>query len=217
MRIVRWVLILGVAAALGFFWWQHRASLTPEALRVWISQFGTSALFVYTILYAVNTVTLLPPIAIISLTAGLAFGSVIGFAGIMAGAMIGSAATFFISRKLGRGFVEKRLQGRFKSLDERLETKGFYTVLFFRVVPLIPYEVMNYVPGLSKIKFRDYWVATFFGLLPGAAVSAFFGNSLATIKSNPKNFIIAVVAMAALIAVPIIYLKLRRKPNHGAE
>ncbi len=217
MNVLKKLLIIGVVVGIGWFSWQHRASLSPEVLRAWIGRFGAGAPFVYVLLYALNTVTLLPPIAVMSLTAGLAFGSVMGFLGIMAGAMVGSAATFFISRKLGRGFVEKRLQGKFKSLDEKLEKRGFATVLFFRVVPLVPYEVMNYAPGLSRISFRDYWVATFLGLLPGAAVSAFFGNSLATLKSHPKNFIIGLAAMVALIAIPTIYLKVRSKKTHGTD
>ncbi len=217
MKVFKRVLILGIVVAIGFFGWRHRASLSPDSLRAWISQFGAAAPFIYLCLYAINTVTLLPPIAILSLTAGLAFGPVIGFLGIMAGAMIGSAATFFIGRRLGRGFVEKRMKGKFKSLDEQLERRGFVTTLFFRLIPLVPYEVMNYAPGLSRIKFRDYWLATFLGLLPGAAVSAFFGNSLAEIKTNPKGFIIALAALGALIAIPIIYLKFRKGAVRGTE
>lgn len=183
--------------------------MNPEAFRVWIAQFGVAAPFLYVLLYAVNTVTLLPPIGVLSLTAGLAFGPVIGFLAIMAGAMIGTTATFFISRRLGRGFVEKRLKGKFKSLDEALGSRGFATVLFFRIVPIVPYEALNYVSGLSKIRFRDYAVSTFLGLLPGAAVAAFFGNSL-TQPLSPK-FIAAAGALALLIAVPAIYLKIRRR------
>lgn len=189
--------------------------MNPEAARIWISQFGVWAPFVYVILYAANTVTLLPPIGILSLAAGLAFGPWIGFLCIMAGAMIGTAATFFVSRGLGRGFVERRLKGRFKSLDEALQQKGFATVLFFRVVPVVPYEVLNYASGLSKVRFKDYCLATFLGLIPGAGVAAFFGDSL-TEPLSPR-FIAAGAALILLIGVPTLYLKTRRKPANGAD
>lgn len=215
MKILRWAAMVAVVMAVAFLAWHHRATINPQSLRNWITQFGSVGPLVYVLLYVVNTVTLLPPIGVLSLTAGLAFGPVVGFLAIMAGAMIGTSLTFLISRRLGRGFVERRLQGRFKSLDEALERKGFATVLFFRVIPLVPYEVLNYAPGLSKMRFRDYGLATFLGLIPGVGVAAFFGDSL-TQPLSPK-FLAAVGALALLIAIPTIYLKIRRKTPHGAD
>lgn len=190
-------------------------SLSPEALRGWIGQFGALGPFVYVFLYALNTVTLLPPIGILSLTAGLAFGPAAGFLAIMAGAMIGTSATFFISRRLGRSSVERVLKGRFKSLDERLEQRGFQTVFFFRVIPIVPYEPLNYVSGLSKITFRDYIGATFLGLLPGAAAAAFLGDAL--LEPFSKRFFIVAGAYALYTAAVLVASsKLRSKPDHAA-
>lgn len=214
-RVGRWLLVIGLLAVVIGGWWQHRSTVNPTALRAWITQFGAAAPLMYVALYAGNTVTLLPPIGILSLTAGLAFGPMIGFLAIMAGATIGTSLTFLISRRLGRGFVEKRLKGKFKSLDEALERRGFATVLFFRVVPIVPYEALNYVSGLSNIRFRDYAAATFLGLLPGAAVAAFFGDSLT--QPFSAKFITAIAAMVMMIAIPTIYLKVRRRTGHGTD
>ncbi|MBI3615634.1 MAG: TVP38/TMEM64 family protein [Candidatus Omnitrophica bacterium] len=210
-RALRWVFLVGLLAIAGYGWWQHRAAVNPEALRTWIAQFGAAGPLIYVALYAANTVTLLPPIGILSLTAGLAFGPAVGFAAIMTGATIGTSATFFISHRLGRGFVEHRLKGRFKSLDEALGSKGFATVLFFRIVPIVPYEALNYASGLSRIRFRNYALATFLGLIPGAAVAAWFGNSLT--RPFSKEFLLALVALVILIAIPTITLKVRRKKD----
>jgi len=190
-------------------------SLSPAAIRDWIGQFGTLGPVVYVLLYALNTVTLLPPIGILSLTAGLAFGPAGGFMAIMAGAAIGTSATFFISRRLGRSFVDRFLKGRFKSLDERLGQKGFQTVFFFRMIPIVPYEPLNYVSGLSKITFRDYAGATFLGLIPGAAAAAFLGDAL--LEPFSKRFFIVAGAYALYtVAVLVVSSKLRSKPDHAA-
>ena len=189
--------------------------MSPEAIRAWLTQFGIVAPFLYVLLYSVNTVTLFPPIGILSLTAGLAFGPLTGFLAIMAGAMIGTTATFWMGRGLGRGFVEQRLKEKFKSLDEKLARRGFVTVLFFRLVPIVPYEALNYLSGLSKVRFRDYASGTFLGLIPGAGVAAFFGDSLR--QPFSWRFLAAVVALVVLIAVPIIILKRRRYVSHGAD
>lgn len=150
-------------------------SLTPAALRDFIQSFGKLAVLAYIIAYSLNTVSIMPPIAAFSLTAGLAFGAVWGALYLMMGAMIGTTATFMISRYFGRNLIEKMLKGKFKDLDEKLAKNGFLTILFFRVVPLVPYEVLNYAGGLSRIKFKDYFFATFLGLIPGVIISAFFG------------------------------------------
>ena len=213
MKTLRRALIVGAVAGVGLFLWRNRAWLHPSFLRGWIGRFGIWAPLVYVLLYALNTVTLLPPIGVLSLTAGLAFGPVVGFVAILAGAMIGSTATFFIARRLGRRFVERRLRGRFRSLDEALGKRGFATCLFLRLVPLVPYELLNYAPGLSQVRFRDYGLATFLGLIPGAAVAAFFGDSL-TQPFSPR-FLAGAAALLALIAVPAVWI--RRRPSHGAD
>jgi uncharacterized membrane protein YdjX (TVP38/TMEM64 family) len=207
-------LLIGILVVTGA-WWMVRCqcinlkSLTPAALRDFIQSFGKLAVLAYVIAYALNTVSIMPPIAALSLTAGLAFGAVWGALYLMIGAMIGTTATFLISRYFGRALIEKMLKGKFKDLDVKLANNGFMTILFFRVIPLVPYEVLNYAGGLSRIKFKDYFLATLLGLIPGVVVSAFFGGSLGEIKGfhdilAPK-FLIAIGLMVLIIAVPTIY------------
>jgi uncharacterized membrane protein YdjX (TVP38/TMEM64 family) len=218
-------LAIGILIIVGI-WWVVKCrcvnfkSLTPAALRDFIQSFGRLAVLAYILAYALNTVAILPPIAALSLTAGLAFGAAWGALYLMTGAMIGTSVTFLISRYFGRSLIEKMLKGKFKELDEKLEKNGFMTILFFRVIPLVPYEVLNYAGGLSRIKFKDYFLATLLGLIPGVIVSAFFGGSLGEIKSfkdffAPK-FLIAIGLMAGIIAVPAIY-QIARKRMHKGE
>jgi len=213
-------LFVGVLVVLAV-WWIVKCqcinlkALTPASLRDYIQGFGNTAAIVYVLAYALNTISILPPIAALSLTAGLAFGPVWGSIYLMAGALIGTSSTFIISRFFARGFVEKISKGRFKNLDERLERRGFVTVLFFRIVPLVPYEALNYISGLSKIKFRDYFFATLLGLIPGIIVASFFGGSLGEVKSfrdllSPK-FIAALSALILIILIPVVYQHLKKK------
>ncbi|MFC1570684.1 VTT domain-containing protein [Candidatus Omnitrophota bacterium] len=207
-------LAIGLAIVLGV-WWLVKCqcvslkALTPSALRDYIQSFGNLSAVVYVAAYVLNTISVVPPIAPLSLAAGLAFGTAWGSVLLFTAAIIGTSATFMISRFFGRGLIEKALKGRFKKLDQKLEENGFLTVLFFRVIPLVPYEVLNYACGLSKIKFRDYFLATLLGLIPGVAVASFFGGSLGEIETikdvlTPK-FLIAVGLMVLIIAVPTIY------------
>jgi len=217
-------LLIGILLVAGL-WWMVKCqcvnfkSLTPAALRDFIQSFGSFAVLAYIAAYALNTISIMPPIAALSLTAGLAFGAVWGAFYLMLAAMIGTSATFLISRYFGRNLIEKMLKGKFMDLDEKLAKNGFMTILFFRVIPLVPYEVLNYAGGLSHIKFKDYFLATFLGLVPGVIVSAFFGGSLGEIKSMrdifaPK-FLIAIGLMILIIAVPAIYQIVKKRAKKG--
>lgn len=212
-------LIVGIGIVLGI-WWIVRCqcvnlqSLTPASIRDYIQSFGKAAAFVYIIAYVLNTISIVPPIGLLSLTAGLAFGAVWGAIYIMISAIIGTSITFIISRYFGRGLAEKLLKGKFKSLDKKLEKNGFMAVLVLRAL-YFPYEVLNYASGLTKIRFRDYFFGTFFGLIPGVVISAFFGGSLGEIKGfkdifAPK-FLFAVGLIAFIIAVPTIYQTVKKR------
>ncbi|MFQ5952718.1 MAG: TVP38/TMEM64 family protein [Candidatus Omnitrophota bacterium] len=219
-------LFIGLAVIAGIWWLVYcqcvnLKALTPAAIRDYIQSFGQLAALVYVIAYTLNTISVIPPIAPLSLTAGLVFGAFWGAILLMTAAMIGTSATFMISRFFGRGLVERLLKGKFKNLDEKLERNGFMTVLFFRVIPIVPYEVLNYAGGLSKIKFKDYFLATFLGLIPGVVVAAFFGGSLGEIKTisdifAPK-FLIAIGLMVLILAVPAIYQTLKKKREKGSQ
>jgi uncharacterized membrane protein YdjX (TVP38/TMEM64 family) len=217
-------LLIGLAVILGV-WWLVRCQcvnlkvLTPASIRDYIQSFGRLAALVYVAAYVLNTISVIPPIAPLSLTAGLAFGAFWGSILLMTSAVIGTSATFAISRFFGRDLVEKMMKGKFKNLDEKLERNGFLTVLFFRIVPIVPYEVLNYASGLSKIKFKDYFLATLLGLIPGVVIASFFGGSLGEIESikdifTPR-FIIAVGLMVLILLVPIVYQKVKNRKQKG--
>jgi uncharacterized membrane protein YdjX (TVP38/TMEM64 family) len=184
--------------------------LTPQNIKDFLLQFGNMALLVYITLYWANTVSLLPPIGIMSLAAGFIFGPFWGTIGIMAGAFLGTSTTFIISRLLGRRFVDKLVKGKGKEFEEKLNRKGFVTILFIRLVPLIPWEIVNYASGLSRIKYRDYIAATMLGILPAVLIQTFFADRISNFDIKDPTIIIAIAGFILLIFVPTIYLALKK-------
>jgi uncharacterized membrane protein YdjX (TVP38/TMEM64 family) len=217
-------LIIGILVVIGI-WWLVKCqcvnleAITPAAIRDYIAGFGKLAAIIYILAYTLNTISVIPPIAALSLTAGLAFGKLWGAVYLMIAAMLGTSCTFFISRFFGRGLVERLLKGRFKRLDDLLKKRGFATVLFFRIVPIIPYEVLNYAGGLSKMKFKDYFFATLLGLIPGVVIAAFFGGTLGEVRSLKDlfsvEFGVAIGLLILVISIPLIYEY--RKKKRGAR
>lgn len=178
--------------------------LTPNVLRDRIQAFGRLASVAYVAAYVVNTVSVFPPITPLSLTSGLAFGIFKGGVLLLAAAMAGTTLSFFISRFSGRAFIEKAAKGRLRDLDKKLEVNGFMTVLFLRLIPVVPYAVFNYCCGLSKIRFRDYFLATFLGLLPVVFINSTFGHFLAEAKTPGDLFSSKFLVVAGLTSIGIV-------------
>ena len=185
----------------------HLPSFSPEVLKHFILGFGPWALGVFIILYALNTVSLLPPIGIMSLAAGFIFGPFYGSVGIMAGAFLGTTATFFIARFFGSQFVDSMIKGKAREFQQKLDQNGFKVILFIRLIPLIPWEVVNYASGLSQIKYRDFILATLIGIFPSVLIQTFFTDRLSKFNWKDPTFMIALGAFMLLGAVPAIYLK----------
>ncbi|MBN2484230.1 MAG: HAD-IA family hydrolase [Candidatus Omnitrophica bacterium] len=189
-----------------------------DTLGGFIGRFGLWGGAVYVLIYALNTVTMFPPIALVAFIAGFLFGKVWGGVYLFSGAILGTSVTFFIARGLGRSLIEKLLRGRGKKVDELLRKKGFSTVLFLRLIPVIPYEVLNYLSGLSSMKFRHYFTATLLGSIPWVVAIVYFGEKASQIRDMKDilsgEFLGAAALMLLIAGVPFFYTivkKMNRK------
>lgn len=189
--------------------------LSPASLRYYIQSFGKFGVIVYMLFYVLDTLVLFPPMSGVAVAAGIAFGPFWGFIYLMIAAMIGTHIAFLLARVFCRRLVEKAIQKRFKNIDDALEKNGFRAVLFFRIIPIVPYEILNYASGLSKIKLKDFAIATFIGLMPGILISVYFGDSLASVRKAKDIFspklILASVLLIIIVASPIVYRYIKKK------
>ena len=191
-------------------------TFSPGVIKHFIQSFGSGAFFVYVFLYLVNTISLIPPIGIMSLTAGFVFGPLWGTVALMTGSFLGTTATFFISRHLGGHFVDKILKGRAREFQDKLNQNGFKVILFIRLVPLLPWEVVNYASGLSRIKYRDYIAGTLIGIFPAVVIQTYFSDRVSNFNLQDPTLLVAIGAFLLLGAVPAIYLK-KKKSGRGLK
>ena len=206
-------------AGLAWAYQYHRAhcvqclslqSFSPQVVRHFIQSFGPGAFFVYVFLYMINTISLLPPIGIMSLTAGFVFGPLWGTVALLTGSFLGTTATFLISRYFGGRFVENIVKGRAEEFQNTLNQNGFKVILFIRLIPLLPWEVVNYASGLSRIKYRDYISGTLIGIFPAVVVQTYFSDRLSNFNIQDPTLLVAVGAFLLLGAVPAVYLKRKK-------
>lgn len=113
-------------------------------------------------------VTLTPvPKNVVSIAAGLTWGLWLGVLLVYLGALIGAALAFALGRALGREAVERFTGARVARVDELLRERGVLSVIGARLVPILPFTVVNYSAGLTSLRPRDYALGTAIGMLPG--------------------------------------------------
>lgn len=175
-----------------------------EAARGWIETLGPWGPAAFVALYAVATVAAAPAI-VLTVAAGPMFGPALGLAVVSAGATLGAAAAFAVARWLARNAVARRLAGNatFTRLDRLVERNGWIVVAITRLIPLFPFNLLNYAFGLTGIRFATYLWASWLFMLPGTALYVLGGDALFRGLSggtiSPAT--IGALALAALIVV----------------
>ncbi len=171
----KWVVIGVAVLALFASWFFLPIDEWTKAFNQWVQDLGAIGYLIFAIIYIIATVALFPG-AILTLAAGLAFG-LWGFPIVVVAATIGASLAFLVGRYLARDAVEKRWgdSDRFKAIDSAVSEEGWKIVGLLRLSPLIPFNLQNYIYGLTDIKFWHYVAATFFGIMPGSLMYVYFG------------------------------------------
>jgi len=190
-------------------------AFSPDVVKHFIGGFGPWAIIVYILLYTINSVSILPPIAIMSLSAGFLFGPIFGFIALTLGSFFGTTATFFISRYYGRGFVDKIVKGKGAEFQERISRNGFMVILPIRLIGFPPWELVNYASGLSKISYRDYISATMIGIMPAIIIQVFFSDRLSDFNLKDPTLYMAVGAFILLAVIPTVILNKKKSSPKG--
>jgi uncharacterized membrane protein YdjX (TVP38/TMEM64 family) len=150
--------------------------LTQESLGRFLNAAGLWAPLVFILVYTVGICLFVPGTLLTALGAAI-FGAYWGFLYVWIGAMAGASAAFWIGRTLGREFAASLVGDRLKKYDDAIEKNGFAAVLYLRLV-YFPFTAMNFGMGLTKVRFRDYFLGTALGILVGTFIFTFFVGTL---------------------------------------
>ena len=212
--VLRWMLGLTLLAAVGAAI-AFRDQFDAAALENWVNSAGAAGPVVFMAICVLVTVLFLPG-SVITLVGGALFGPVWGTLWNLTGATIGASLAFLISRYLGADWVARRAGPRLKRLDDGVSAEGWRFVAFVRLVPLFPFNLLNYALGLTRIPFVAYVLATWVFMLPGALAYTWLGyagrEALAGGEGMIRNISIALALLAAVTFLPRFVRKLRGKP-----
>ena len=214
-RLIRILLVLGliVGVSVAIVYRDHFDSVALEA---WINDAGVLAPIVFILIYALATVLFLPG-SVITLAGGALFGPVPGTFLNMAGATLGAALAFLISRYLASDWIADRAGGKVKQLINGVEGEGWRFVAFVRLVPLFPFNLLNYALGLTKIRFMHYLIASYVFMLPGAIAYTYLGyagrEAIGGGEGLIQKILIAFAFLAVVAFLPRIIANIRRGPT----
>ncbi len=206
------IVIFGIFAATAWYYFSIYDTFNRENLSAFIGGFGAWAPLVYALIYVVSSpIPFLAPV--LSAVGGLLFGTVWGTVLVMLSAAGSAFVPFYMARQLGRDWVESKLEG--KKLDEIYKQseggKGFTFIMLMRLIPVLPWEVQNYVAGLTKVSPLTFVAGTLVGIIPGSFSLVFLGSS----ATDPTSwqFFTAIGLKGITALIPVMAIAIRRRKN----
>lgn len=184
---------------------------------------GALGLLLFIGLYIVACVFLLPG-SILTLGAGVVFGVAKGIVAVSAGSTLGATAAFLVGRYLARNWVAGKFAGdaRFSAIDAAVAREGWKIVLLTRLSPLFPFNLLNYAFGLTGVRLKDYVLASWLGMIPGAMMYVYIGSlagSLASVGGartrTTGEWVFYGAGLAATLLVTVLVTRLARKALAG--
>ncbi len=175
--------------------------LEPGGIRAVLDRLGAPGPAGFLALKVIGVVLALPA-APMSFLGGALFGPVVGTVVNLMAATTGAAITFFLGRGLGQDLCERLLSARLRDLDARLAANGFWVVLVLRLVPLVPFNAINYGAGLTRIRFPAYIGASAIGMIPGTAAYTYLGHAASEL--SPGGVALGLGALGLLALIPLV-------------
>ena len=179
----------------------------------WVNGLGVWGPVVFILGYAAAVVAFVPG-SVLTLAAGAIFGLAQGTVYVFVAAVLGSAAAFLVARHIARDAVERRIarNPRFGAIDRAVAAEGRKIVFLLRLSPVFPFTLLNYVLGLTRVRFADYLVASL-GMIPGTLLYVYYGKlagDVATLAAGapaPRGagyWAVLALGLAATVAVTTV-------------
>ena len=203
------VVAAGIATAILF-----RDQISVESLTARVSALGWYAPLVFIAFYTVATVFFMPGL-LFTLAGGALFGPVYGTLYNLVGATLGATLAFLVARYIASDWVAQRTGKRLRQLVEGVEEEGWRFVAFVRLVPLFPFNLLNYALGLTQLRLSHYIITSFIFMAPAGAAYTYLGYAGREVASGGEDFIkkalLALAVIATIAFVSRMLMKIRRK------
>lgn len=190
----------------------------------WVEGLGALGPAVFIAGYVVAAVALVPG-SLLTLAAGAIFGLARGTLYVLVAATLGAVAAFLVSRYVARRFVEERLgaDARLAAIDRAIAAQGRRIVFLLRLSPVVPFSLLNYALGLTRVRLADFAMASV-GMIPGTLLYVYYGKLAGDVAAlagggaparGTGYYVVLGLGLAATLAVTTIVTRLARKALAG--
>ena len=217
-RALRWLVPVVVVTAALVLFGRSLAGYVPRFAHA-VQGLGAWGPVVFVAGYVLAAVAFVPG-SLLTLAAGALFGLVRGTLYVMLGATLGATAAFLVSRYLVRGRVERRARAdrRFAAIDDAVGTHGRRIVFLLRLSPVLPYNLLNYALGVTRVRLADF-VLGCAGMLPGTILYVYYGKLAGDVagavdgsaQRGPGYYAVLALGLAATVAVTVVVTRLARR------
>ncbi len=215
-RYGKWLLLALGLIALGAAWYFLPIRDWVQTFNVWIEQRGAWGYVIFIGAYAFAAVVFFPG-SLLTISAGLAFGLWRGFAVVSVGSTLGAALAFLAARYFLRGKVHAAAKDnpKFAAMDEAIAQGGWKMVALLRLSPLLPFNLSNYLYGITKVGFWPYVAASWIGMMPGTFLYVYLGaagkQAAAGTDAGPWKWVLFGAGLVATVVVTVWISRLAKK------
>jgi uncharacterized membrane protein YdjX (TVP38/TMEM64 family) len=181
----------------------------------WLDNRGPWGPALFIAIYVVATVLFVPGSAL-TLGAGALFGVIKGSIYVSIASTLGAACAFLVGRHLARELIARKIgdNEKFAAIDKAVAEAGWKIVGLMRLSPVFPFTLLNYAFGLTRVRFRDYVIASWIGMMPGTAMYVYIGSLAragAGPERSPAQWAFYVVGLPATIAATVMITRIARR------
>ncbi len=205
---------LATAVVVVFVFVASSGSLSSDRVRDAVDPLGAAAVPVFIVVSALLTCALFPG-PLLAGASGLLFGTALGTPVALTAATLGAVLAFSISRFVAHDAIEALAGKRLAPLQEWIQRRGFWAVLYARIAPGVPYSLVNYAAGLTRVSLPAFAAATAIGAAPRAFAYTALGGSLDDLSSPVA--IVAIVALVVMALTGLVALRAERARDRAAS
>lgn len=187
----------------------------------WVRGAGAVGVGVYAVVYILATLLLLPGSALTA-GAGFAYGPLWGTLLVSPVSVLASTLAFILGRSFARSWVSRRMEShpRFAAIDQAIGENGFKIVFLLRLSPIFPFNLLNYALGLTRVRLREYVIASLLGMLPGTFLYVYLGSLVTNASellsgrrpaAGPWGQVLYWGGLAATLVVTVLITRIARK------
>jgi uncharacterized membrane protein YdjX (TVP38/TMEM64 family) len=189
--------------------------IDPSAVETAIRGLGAMAPVAFAVAFAIATILFVPG-SIFALAGGALFGPLWGALLSLAGATTGATIAFLLSRHALGGWVARKAGGRLKPLMDGAQAEGWRFVALVRLVPAVPFNLLNYALGLTRIALAPYVLTTLICMVPGALAYSWLGHAGRQAVAGQADALRYGMPGLALLALILFLPRLIRRVRQSA-